>query len=402
MSFTSSRNVGTRDVRISAIAKAVSLLGDRAALLALTLRMAASGHSWQVGAVLIAGMLPLVVCAPLAGRWADRIDYRRLLVPAAAVQALCCLALAAAHGTVATLLLVFALGAAEAVTSAGWSALLPRLAADGDLTKAYALSQTYTSVAVIAAPALGGALTALGGTGLPLLLDAATFVVLGLVVFAVRPNPAAKTPEGAAGAGGAIAVLRADSTMAVAISGLAVMLLVICAVNVVEVFLIRSTLHAGPGWYGAVGAAWGLGVTIGAVLVGRLKSDAALPAVLVGGIGMIAAALVIVGVLPSVGWLLAPMVLGGIGNGALNVSATALTIGRAPAHVRGRVGALVNAVFAAAQLVAFTIGGVLGGLLSPRTLFVAGGLLGVLVAAVMAMLLLRRRAAEDRLVATAG
>lgn len=220
MSFMPERSVTKRDVRISAVAKAVSLLGDQAALLALTLRMAASGHSWQVGAVLIAGMLPLVVCAPLAGRWADRIDYRRLLVPAAAVQALCCVALAAAHGTVATLLLVFVLGAAEAVTSAGWSALLPRLAADGDLTKAYALSQTYTSLAVIAAPALGGALTALGGTGLPLLLDAATFVVLGLVVFAVRPGPSAETPAGSAGAGGAISVLRSDRTMAVAISGL--------------------------------------------------------------------------------------------------------------------------------------------------------------------------------------
>ncbi|MDQ6658025.1 MAG: MFS transporter, partial [Actinomycetota bacterium] len=374
----------------------------QAAILALTLRMAASGHSWQVGAVLIAGMLPLVVCAPLAGRWADRIDYRRLLVPAAALQALCCLALAVEHGTAATLVLVFALGAAEAVTSAGWSALLPRLASDGDLTKAYSMSQAYTSIAVIAAPALGGALTALSGTGLPLLLDAATFVILGLVVFAVRPGPAAKTPAGSADAGGAIAVLRADRTMALAISGLAVMLLVICAVNVVEVFLIRTTLHAGPGWYGAVGAAWGLGLTIGAVLVGRLKSDSALPAVLIGGIGTIAAALAVVGVLPSVGWLLAPMVIGGIGNGALNVSATALTIGRAPAHVRGRVGALVSAVFAAAQLVAFAIGGLLGGLLSPRTLFVAGGLLGLLVAVVMGWMLYRRTATQHPVATPAG
>lgn len=402
MSFTSKRTGATRDVRISAVAKAVSLLGDQAALLALTLRMAASGHSWQVGAVLIAGMLPLVVCAPLAGRWADRIDYRRLLVPAAAVQALCCLALAVEQGTAATLVLVFALGAAQSVTSAGWSALLPRLAADGDLTKAYSLSQTYTSLAVIAAPALGGLLTAAGGTGLPLLLDAATFVVLGLVVFVVRPGPAAESPAGPDGARGAIAVLRADRTMTVAISGLAAMLLVIGAVDVVEVFLIRTTLHAGPGWYGVVAAAWGLGITIGAVVLGRLKSDATLPTMLVGGIGLMAAALAVIGVLPSVGWLLLPMVIGGIGNGALNVSATALTIGRAPAHVRGRVGALVNAVFAAAQLGAFTLGGVLGGLLSPRTVFVAGGLLGVLVAAVMAMLLLRRRAAEDRLVATVG
>ena len=152
MSFTSGR-----DLWLSVGARGMSLLGDEAALIALTLRVHdAGGGPGAVAALFVAGMVPLVACAPLAGRLVDRYDSRPLLLWSGLAQAALCVVLAGVHGVPITLALVAVLGAGQAVNGATWQALLPGLVGPERLPTVLGLSQSARTAAGIVAPAIAG------------------------------------------------------------------------------------------------------------------------------------------------------------------------------------------------------------------------------------------------------
>lgn len=261
-----------RDLRIAVLARAVSLLGDELALVALLLRtQGQGGGAWPVVALLLAGSLPLMLLAPLVGRLVDRFDSRRLLLVSGCGQLACCLALANLPSQPVILALVAALGAGQAVNSATWQALLPGIVGIDRLPGALGISQATSTIAGIAAPMLAGLLTGWYGARLPLLLDAASFIAVvlaGLSIRTRRGSPAGR----AADPRGGWAIVRADELLLPLVSMLSVFILLGGMVNVIEVFLVREVLHASATWYGLAGGGWGAGVLIGALLGGRLSS----------------------------------------------------------------------------------------------------------------------------------
>ncbi|HKE67400.1 MAG TPA: hypothetical protein VKB59_22565, partial [Micromonosporaceae bacterium] len=69
------------DVYMSALAKAVSNCGDMLAATALALVLQTRGEGGlAVAGIMLAAALPLVVVGPFAGRLADRVDSRTLLI----------------------------------------------------------------------------------------------------------------------------------------------------------------------------------------------------------------------------------------------------------------------------------------------------------------------------------
>jgi MFS family permease len=169
------------------VPRAVSLLGDEAAVVALTLPLHDSGGgSGAIAALFVAGLLPLVGFAAIAGRLVDRYDSRYLLGWSGAAQAGLCAALAMVHSTPAVLALVAALGVGQAVNGTTWQALLPSVVGVDRLPAAMSAVQAATTAAFIAAPAAGGVLTGLYGARIPLLLDAATFAGLTVAGLLVR------------------------------------------------------------------------------------------------------------------------------------------------------------------------------------------------------------------------
>jgi MFS family permease len=137
------------------------------------------------------------------------------------------------------------------------------------------------------------------------------------------------------------------------------------------------------------GAAYASGVFGGALLGGRCASApvqargfAISSAVLAGGLAAM-------GLAPSVTVLALLSVGAGAANGVLNVCSAALVLGRAAAEERGRVGAVVGGVASGAQLVAYAVGGALAAVLSPRTIFVVAGMLGLLAPLVLGRSLVR-------------
>jgi MFS family permease len=294
--------------------------------------------------------------------------------------------LVSATATVAVLALVAALAAGQAFTATTWQALLPAIAGPADLTRAVGLSQAGTTVAGIAAPALAGLLTGAFGARIPLLVDTATFLAITVAALAVSTRRGGAEPADSAPTGG-FALLWRDPLLRVLVLLLALFITLGAMVNVVEVFLVRSTFGASAAWYGALGAVWGVGLFAGALVAGRLPQSRLAFGAVIGTVGL-SAGLLGYAVAPGIWWVLPASIIGGIANGAINVTGFALVALRSAATHRGRIMASVNAVACAAQLGAYALGGVVGGLLSPRAVFGLAGLTGLLAPALLGSRLL--------------
>ena len=328
MSFTTTLLMRSRDFRIVLVARALCLFGDEAALVALTLRLHDTGGGPSLVALLLgAGLLPLVLLAPLAGSMVDRFDSRTLLVTSSLGSALVCLVLAWTTAPAAVLALVALLGAGQAVAGATWQAMIPALVGEERVGEAMGLLQAGFTTAGIAAPAFAGLLSGAFGPRVPLLVDAGTFVALAAAAVAVRVRrvPATAADE-TGGARDGLAFLRRDPVVAPLVLSLGVFVLLGQMVNVVEVFLVRDTLASTATWYGLLAAIWATGAVGGALYGGRRPDEAARVMAISLATGVLSLSLLCFAVAPGI-WFLVPLsVLGGAANGVLNACAGAVVI----------------------------------------------------------------------------
>lgn len=383
-------NIGTgrRDLLIALAGRMVSTFGDEVALVALTLRLQSDGaRPYEVGLLLAAGVIPLLFLSRPVGRLVDSRDSRHLLVGAGLAEVACTIPLVFLHSAVVIVILVAVLGTAAAVTSATWSALVPRIAGEDHVAQAVSAQQSLSALVLVGAPAVGGLLAGAFGTGLPLAVDAATFVVLtgaaALVRTRRRPAPL-EADERPARARGGFEILRTDRVLAPLTVGVALVVLLVGMVDVVLVFLVRTTLHAGGVWYGVAEAAWMAGMVAGALGAATLRTERAQTWATIAGAGAACAALVPFAVVPAV-WMLVPLsVLGGTGNGYAGVCFSALLVSRTPDAERGRVSAAANAAVGGAQGVSLLLGGAVAAVLSPRAVYAVAGILGAAAAIALA------------------
>jgi MFS family permease len=386
MSFTSADSLWrNRDLRIVVTARSASLLGDEVAIVALVLRLHDEGASPALVAALVgAGMLPMLVLAPLVGVLVDRYDSRTLLLSTSVAQAVVCVALAFVDGHAALLTLAALLGAGQALNSTTWLALVPRIVGDERLAAATGLMQASFTIVGIAAPALGGLLTGAYGPRVPLLLDAATFLGIAAAAVLVRTRRSgAVETDAPVRAREGISFLRRDPVLAPLIAALAAFVVFAMAVNVVEVFLVRDTLSASATWYGVLGATWAAGVVAGSIGAGRLSTEHARVVAACWAAGVMSVVFLGFAVTPSVIALLPISVVGGVANGALNVAASAVVMTRTADELRGRVGAALGAIVSAGSVTSLVAGGALAAVLSPRQVFALSGALALAAVVVL-------------------
>jgi MFS family permease len=387
MSFTSSAPQW-RDLYVAAAAKAVSTCGDMLAATALALVLQSRGYGGgAVAALLLAAALPVMGFGPIGGWIADRFDSRSLLISTGAVQVLACVGLAYVTSPVAIVALVAVLSVGLAVTMPVMSALTPLMVGRDNLAKAGGVIQTTGTLGMLAAPALGGVLVGAFGPRTPLLIDAVTYLAIpiaGLVIRTrrgggvhVTSNPAAASAVEAPSSGYR---LRNDGLIWPLLSMVAASIAAISAVNVIDVFFVRESLHSTAAMYGIVAASWIGGMVIGSAAASRLRfDDTATARALFFLLAVAGADIVLAGAARSVWWLLPVWLVGGVINGGINVNLGVMLGRRVPAEVRGHAGGVFNSVASGANAFGYLLGGVLLTVASPRSLIVACGLAGVAV-----------------------
>jgi MFS family permease len=374
----SAEALARRDLRRLATLRGVSFLGDFAALTALFLRLAPHGSA-AIAALAIAGALPLVLLAPLAGHVVDRTPAKALLSGLAMGEAFLCLGLAQWRGPAATLTLMTLLSCLVAFSGAGYLAMVPSLVGEERVAAAQGRLQAVQGVASVLGPVAGGLLVGAAGQGWPLLVDAASFALAAALTTSLRHDRRPTPGERVAGARGAgmtagAALIARDAVMGPVLATTAVVMLSLGMINVAEVFFITRTLHGSATMYGLVGTCFGSGWAFGSLLAPRLGQTAprlvgafvvsvvALGAV-IGGIGLVSS-------LP----LVYPLQLAaGVGAGLATTCLITLFTVRSPEALRGRVFAAVSATTNGSELASMALGGIILTQVAPRTVFQIAG-----------------------------
>jgi hypothetical protein len=357
-----------------------------------------------VAALFVALWSPSILLAGPAGLLADRLDPRRVLVVASAVQAALAVALALADGTALVLGLAALLGAANAVAAPAEFALLPRVAGTADVGRANGRLEAARYAGFTVGPMAGALLAAAGGAQLALLVDAATFAAIAVVgaLIPVRRAATAAVGEDAGRARDGVAFLRRDAVLRGVLPVAVAALLIMTAVWTAEVFFAKDVLHAGDVGYGLMTTAWTVGMVLGATALAprvpaAAAAGAALAAIAAQGLGIALPA-----AWPVLAFTLLAFAAGGVAHGTKNVLLRTLIHRRTPEHLHGRAFAAYNALRNTAELSALAAGGVLVTVAGPRlTLAVAGGGSAAIALAALARRG-RRPAAAEPLTAPAG
>ena len=392
-------SVVRRDLYIIAVARALSFVGDQIALITLMLRVAAHGPRIMTALITLCAALPAVVLSPYAGGLIDRIPVKKFIGGLGLVNAVAAVGIGVWHGPVATLLLMVVLGASAAFTGPGYSALVPSFVPADDLPTANGTLQTFTAMASMAGPFLGGILVAAFGTSWPLYIDALSFAILAIGTLSLRhdriPAADAHLPEQRDVWAG-VKLLWNDALLRAVIIVIIFFVLALMMVNVTEVFFITQTLHASTLMYGISGGIFGVGMLVGSIIGGQLKGDQRRQILYIfGGAFTISLCFTGIALAPSLAWIFAPLAIAGIGNGITETVFPTLFALRSDEAIRGRVFAAVGVIFTVASMVSIAFGGLVTSLLSPRGVFLLGGASSAVVIVILAPYALRHAKKSD-------
>lgn len=380
-----------RDVHLDAGARLLAQTGMFGAVTALMLLMQSSGAGGLAAAALtIATMLPMVVLAPVTGRLADRVDSRLLLVAAGGIRALASLALAFTTDVIAVIGLVVVLSIGTAILQPTLGALIPAMVTRDDLPKASAIGQTAGTIGVMAGPALAGVLV--GGFG----TDAAMFVNAGCALATVAAGYLITTRRGGRhatgittdGTPGTTAArpwrMADDGVVRMLILGIALVIGLVSALNVVEVFFVVESFGADETQFGIISGSWALGMAGGAWLIAgplrRTTDDGTVLLWMFGSLGLTGLVIAAMGgIFGSAWWLIPAFLLGGALNGAQNTMNGVLMGRRVPAESRGRAQATFQGWVQGLAMGGYVAGGLGVEYLSPRIMVLLCGVGGLLV-----------------------
>jgi MFS family permease len=322
-----------------------------------------------VAGLAVAQQLPWLLLALPAGAIADRADRRILMWRTDAVRGLVlggfALLVALDQGSLVLLyVLAFALGAAETLFDTSYRSLLPSLVEKDELERANGRLQGVEIVANrFAGPPLGGILFAAAASA-PFFLDAGSFLLAAVGVFAIRgsfrpSDAAARAPSIRTAIGEGLRWLAAHHLLRSLAVVVSVWHLVWAGGNAILVLYAQELLGLGSAGYGILVAAGAVGSIVGSVLAPRLATLLGRRRALAGSVGLAALAELTLALTSSA--LVASLALGVSGICAVvwNVITVALRQRLAPDALLGRV----NGAYRFAAMGSIALGAALGGVL---------------------------------------
>jgi MFS family permease len=361
------------------IARAVSVTGDRAALVAVLVYGAArQDAAIVVSLILLAYSLPSIF-APLSGALADRVDKRRAMVYCNILQLVFFSCVAALLPPVAFLLaLLLAAAAVNTVFVSAATAAIPQLAGMNQLVRANAWNNIAMNIQAAAGPIVGGVFTQVLGVRGVLWIDAGTFLASAVLLARLPSLPPAGSVGQTAAMSFAASVARGiryvyDDPL-FRVLAIALFLIYLCGSldNVALVLLVRHTLRASATMFGLAAAAYGVGMVAASIPIARRGRMKVMLGFLAGW-ALVGAATAVTGVAPDVAMVLICQLGAGTGNAFANVGRDTLIQSRAQPELRGRALGGLSATMYAAVTLAYAVGGPALAATGPRFLFVVAG-----------------------------
>ena len=297
-----------------------------------------------VSMVQAASSLPFFLFAIPAGALADVVDRRRLLLwalawLAACTAALTALALADRIGPGGLLALTFAIGVGSAFVAPAFLAIVPELVPREEIPAAVSLNGISMNLARAAGPAAGGLLVAAAGVGFAFLANVLSyFGVIGAIARWKRPPREGRLPPedliGAMRAG--LRYVRHSRALQVVLVRVAVFVVPGSAVWALLPLYARDQLDLGPAGYGVLLGFFGAGAVAGGLVLPALRARVGAQRVTtVSALGY-AAAMIVLGAVPTLPAAAAALVVAGAGWLALLTTLSAAAQMTLPSWVRAR------------------------------------------------------------------
>jgi MFS family permease len=336
-----------------------------------------------VALVQTANMSPVFLLALPAGVFADVFDRRRLLIVVQAAAMLVAGALAAltAAGTVTPALLLtftFLLGSAQTLTMPAWQALTPDLVPRNQLPSASALGGISMNLARAVGPAVAGLLIARVDVAAVFALNALSFgfMVLALATWRRRPVESDDRPErfGAALVAGGRYIRHSRVVRRILLRSL----LFVVPGTVVWALLAlvaNRRLGLGPGGYGLLLAALGVGAVASAFALPHLRRLTSTNGIVLLASLVYAVALLVVALVDSPAAVTVVLFAAGAAWLAVLANLNATMQLFLPGWVRARGLSTYQIVFVGGQAVAALVWGVLAEQFGLVAVFLAAGAL---------------------------
>jgi MFS family permease len=257
------------------------------------------------------------------------------------------------------------------------------------------LNVAFTGSAALG-PGIAGLIVAGFGVQSALLLDAASFYAIAVILLTAGPLPQAEPDPGRVGerVRAGIAYIREKAILRRLLVAQGAAFIFFAAVIPIEVIYSKQTLGTGDSGYGLLLASWGVGMVIGGIVFAAVRR-APLPVLLFFSTLAVGAGYLGLAAAPTLAVACGASIVGGSGNGVQWVSAISAVQELTAAGMQARVMSVLESIGAAMPGVGYLVGGLIATGTDPRTTFLVAGL-GVLAIVAIAAPIMGRKWPESR------
>ncbi|MGH8877549.1 MAG: MFS transporter [Stackebrandtia sp.] len=327
------------------LGQSASVLGDQVWYVALSWAAVQLASPAVAGLVMTVSAVPRLILMLFGGVFVDRFGPKRLMIGSDLVRAAVSLTAAAialaAPGIPLLVAVAVVFGVVSAVFMPAAGAMGPLLLRDEQLSSGTALRELSSRSAIILGAPLGGVLVAAGGLALAALVDAATFLLSAVSLWALRPR---EVTRDASSATGTVAALREGLSYLRGHRLLLTCMIVSLLANLgfvgpmnVGLALVSQRNHWDASGIGVMLAGFGAGAAISAVILLRFTPRFRLGPVVAAGFLVQGATIIGMAVVPAL-WMAGVItVITGLTSGFMGVLlATVMQANTGDAY-RGRV-----------------------------------------------------------------
>ncbi|USX52957.1 MFS transporter [Lentzea sp. HUAS12] len=371
-------------LRVLSTARVVSVVGDALSLVTLMVHVqSVLGKAIAVAALLLVGDFAPSLLSPLTGVISDRFDRRTVMIVCEVAQ---CVLLAVIALTLPPLPLLLALVGVRAVLGQVFvpasRAAVPSLVAEKDLAQANTALGLGSNSADVIGPFLAALLLPFLGTRGVLLVDALSFGLSALLLLRlpklVVPGETREAVFTDVKAG--VSEIWRNRPLRIVFAGFCGVVACTAIDDVAVLQLTMGVFGESESVAGFVLGAVGIGLLAGYALLVRGSARWSMVALLVTGFVISSAGNLFTGLAWGVASAFALQAVRGLGIAAMDVAHSTLVQRLVPADRTGRVFGNFYGGIGVAAAVSYVAGGLLIDVLGPRTILVAAGVAGVLVA----------------------
>lgn len=371
-------------LRVLSTARVVSVVGDALSLVTLMVHVqSVLGKAIAVAALLLVGDFAPSLLSPLTGVISDRFDRRTVMIVCEVAQ---CVLLAVIALTLPPLPVLLALVGVRAVLGQVFipasRAAVPSLVGEKDLAQANTALGLGSNSADVIGPFLAALLLPFLGTRGVLLVDALSFGLSALLLLRlpklVVPGETREAVFTDVKAG--VSEIWRNRPLRIVFAGFCGVVACTAIDDVAVLQLTMGVFGESESVAGFVLGAVGIGLLAGYALLARGSARWSMVALLVTGFVISSAGNLFTGLAWGVASAFALQAVRGLGIAAMDVAHSTLVQRLVPADRTGRVFGNFYGGIGVAAAVSYVAGGLLIDVLGPRTILVAAGAGGVLVA----------------------